>query len=103
MPKRAGCAISTSRLRELLRAHEGHDPLDVESRGRRVTIFTIEDGQKVPLARLTMLPRGDYGLSLMWHNGRWERLPVVGTAAEVLDVLIRDFAELLASPNGASS
>jgi hypothetical protein len=50
-----------------------------------------------------MLPRGDYGLSLMWHNGRWERLPVVGTAAEVLDVLIRDFAELLASPNGASS
>lgn len=57
----------------------------------------------MPLARLTMLPRGDYGLSLMWHNGRWERLPVVGTAAEVLDVLIRDFAELLASPNGASS
>ena len=103
MPKRAYCGISTSRLRELLRAQQGHDHLDVESRGSQFTIFTIEDGEKVPLARLTLLPRGEYGLSLLWHTGRWERLPIIGTATEVLDVLIRDFADVLASPNGASS
>ena len=96
MAKSASSGISATRLRDLLRAQPGHEHLDVESRGTRLTIFTVEDDQELPLARLTLLPRGDYGLSLMWHTGRWERLPIVGTAAEVVDVLLHDFGNLLA-------
>ena len=98
MAKNGSSGISASRLRDLLHAQPGHEHLDVESRGAQLTIFTVEDDQNVPLARLTLLPRGEYGLSLMWHTGRWERLPVVGTAASIVDVLLRDFADLLAPP-----
>jgi hypothetical protein len=100
MSKSVFSGISATRLRDLLRAQQGRDHLDVESRGAQLTIFTVDDGEKVPLARLTLLSRGDYGLSLMWHTGRWERLPVVGTAAEVVEALTRDFADLLVSPTG---
>jgi hypothetical protein len=95
MAKHAFPGISASRVRDRLHAQPGHEHLDVESRGAQLTIFTIEDDQKVLLARLTLLPRDEYGLSLMWHTGRWERLPVVGTAASIVDVLLRDFADLL--------
>jgi len=95
MSKSAFSGISASRLRDLLHSHPGHEHLEVESRGSKLTIFTVEDGEKVPLARLTLLPRGDYGLSLMWHTGRWERLPVAGPPAAVIDVLLHDYAELL--------
>ena len=96
MVKSAFPGISATQLRHLLRAQPGQEHLDVESHGTRLTIFTVEDDQELPLARLTLLPRGDYGLSLMWHTGRWERLPIVGTAAEVVDVLLHDFGNLLA-------
>ncbi len=95
MAKNALPGISASRLRDLLHAQPGHEHLDVESRGAQLTILTLEDDQKVPLARLTLLPRDEYGLSLMWHTGRRERLPVVGSAALIVDVLLRDFADLL--------
>lgn len=103
MAKSAFSGISASGLRDLLHAQPGHGHLDVESRGAQLTIFSIEDDQKVPLARLTLLPRGEYGLSLMWHTGRWERLPVVGTAASIVDVLLRDFDDLLAPPTAEPS
>lgn len=96
MAKSAFSGISAARLRDLLRAQPGHEHLDVESRGTQLTIFTVEDGEKVLLARLTLLPRGDYGLSLMWHTGRWERLPVVGTAAQIVEALLGDFGDILA-------
>jgi hypothetical protein len=96
MVKSAFSGISTTRLRDLLRAQPGHEHLDIETHGMRLIIFTVQGDRKLPLARLTLLPRGDYGLSLMWHTGRWERLPIVGTAAEVVDVLLHDFGNLLA-------
>ncbi len=103
MPKSAFSGISASRLRDLLRVQRDRDHLDVESRGTQLIIFTVEDGEKVPLAKRTLLPGDDYGLSLMWHTGRWERLPVVGTAAEVVEILTRDFADLLAPPTDEPS
>jgi hypothetical protein len=53
MSKSAFSGISAARLREMLRAEGGHDHLDVESRGAQLTIFTVEHGEKEPLARLT--------------------------------------------------
>lgn len=96
MPKSAFSGISASQLRDLLHAQPRYEHLDVERRGAQLTIITVEDDQKVPLARLTPLPTGDYGLSLMWHTGRWEQLPVVGAPAAVLKVLLEDYADLLA-------
>lgn len=103
MSKSAFSGISASRFPDMLRAQRSRDHLDVESRGAQLTIFTVEDGEKVPLARLTLLPGGDYGLSLMWHTGRWERLSVAGTAAEVVEILTCDFADLLAPPTDEPS
>jgi transposase len=88
--------ISASRPRDMPHARPGHAHLEVESRGAQLTIVAVEDGQKVPLARRTLLPQGDYGLSLMWHTGRWQRLPVVGTPADLVNVLLVDHADLLA-------
>lgn len=96
MVKSAFSGISASRLRDLLHARAGHAHLDVESRGAQLTIVAVQDGQKAPLARLTLLPQGGYGLSLMWHTGRWQRLPVVGAPADVVNVLLEDYADLLA-------
>ena len=39
----------------------------------------------------------------MWHTGRWERLPVAGTAAEVVEIMTHDFADLLAPPTDEPS
>lgn len=59
-------------------------------------MLTQEEGEAIRLARLSALPAGRYGLSLMWHSGRWERLPVVGTLDEVVQILRPDYAEMFA-------
>jgi hypothetical protein len=87
---------AADRLRVLLVGQPGHEHLEVESRGRDLTVLTREEGQVVRLARLSALPAGRYGLSLMWHSGRWVRLPVVGTLDQVVQILRADYAEMLA-------
>ena len=87
---------AADRLRILLLAEPGHEHLEVERRGRDLTVLTREEGEVVRLVRLSALPAGRYGLSLMWHSGRWERLPVVGTLDQVVQILRADYAEMLA-------
>ena len=86
-----------SQLRQLLRAKPGHDHLDVEARGDHLTVFTLEEGKVVRLARLTSLPRDEYGLSLMWHTGRWEPIPVAGSMEELVGTLSAEFNDWLAA------
>ena len=73
MSKDLVAQAAADRLRALLRAVPEYEHLEVERRGRN--------------------------LSLMWHNGRWERLPVVGTLHQVVATLRADYAEMLA-PSG---
>lgn len=87
---------AVDRLRILLLTEPGPEHLEVESRGGDLIVLTREQGDVVRLARLSALPAGRYGLSLMWHSGRWERLPVVGTLDEVVQILRADYADMLA-------
>ena len=96
MSKDLVAQAAADRLRALLRAVPEYEHLEVERRGRDLTVLTYEQGEVVRLARLSAMPAGRFGLSLMWHNGRWERLPVVGTLHEVVATLRADYAEMLA-------
>lgn len=96
MAKDPFAGADASRLRDLLRKHPGHEHLDVASRGKHLTIFTTGNGEPVPLARLTALPRDEYGLSLMWHTGRWQRMPILGTIEDVVEELVQCFPDFLA-------
>ena len=55
-----------------------------------------DDGQ--PLARLELLQPDEYGLSVMWHNDKWQRIPVCGRLEKVVEVLRLEFGALLAPP-----
>ena len=52
------------------------------------------DGQ--PVARLTPLGAGQYGLSFMRHTGRWEAMPFSGHLADMADTVISTLSPYLA-------
>jgi len=50
-----------------------------------------------PVARLTPLGGGQYGLSFHQHTGRWEPTPFNGDLAHLAGVLVTEFAAYLES------
>jgi len=89
-------------LEELLARHEQLGHLRVKKRGDSLTIYSGEALDPHLRARLTHLGRGDWGLSLPRHTGRWERTPFMGTMEKVVATLISDlgfYLEDLASQN----
>lgn len=85
-------------LEELLAQHEQFGHLRVRRRGDSLTIYSGKARDSVLHARLTHLGRGQWGLSLPRHTGRWERTPFLGTMEEVMTTLISDFAFYLDDP-----
>jgi hypothetical protein len=55
-------------------------------------------GDEEPVARLTPLPNGSFGLSFRNHTGRWEPMPVAGDLAEVAYGLVDTLGMYLAKP-----
>jgi hypothetical protein len=49
-----------------------------------------------PVARLTPLGTGLYGLSLRTHQGRWEKMPWSGPLMEIVEVLVTTLGPYLA-------
>jgi len=45
--------------------------------------------------RLSLLGKQTYGLSVMRHTGRWEKVPFTGTLEEVVDSMITFMQHLL--------
>lgn len=83
-------------LEELLARHEQLGHLRVKRRGDSLTIYSGEPSDSHLHARLTHLGRGQWGLSLPRHTGRWERTPFMGTMEELVTTLISDLGFHLA-------
>jgi hypothetical protein len=99
MGKNLFSEAAATKLRALLRTRPGYEHLEVESRGEHLLLFVREVGEVVRLARLTALPRREYGLSIRWHDDRWQRMPIVGPMETVVEDLMAEFAEFLRSPS----
>src|SRR2546423_881345 len=54
-------------------------------------------GPDDPLVRLERAGPDEYGLSIRWHDDRWQRLPVAGTVDKLVAVLRADYSSLLAA------
>ena len=54
-----------------------------------------DDGQEV--ARLELLQPNEYGLAIMWHNDKWQPLPISGSLQELVQILRQEFGALLAA------
>jgi hypothetical protein len=83
----------------LLRRHDDWKHLAVKARSKFLVVVALDDqdddGQE--LARLEALQSNQYGLAIMWHNDRWQRLPVSGTLEQLVEILRREFGALLAA------
>jgi len=50
--------------------------------------LSIYPGDGDPVARLTPLGDGQYGLSFHRHTGQWERMPFAGDLAHMADTIV---------------
>jgi hypothetical protein len=78
-----GAEAEASELQELLSDHLGHDEVQVRPYGQHLVVEALRDDGPEPVARLTRLDHGRYGLSFRQHTGRWEQVPLAGTLEEV--------------------
>jgi hypothetical protein len=83
-------------LQQRLHQHDEWKHLTVTARGKTLVIVA-EDGPDDPLVRLESVGAGQYGSSIMWHDDRWQRLPVTGNLDELVALLRTEYASLLAA------
>ncbi|MFB5762290.1 hypothetical protein [Paenibacillus medicaginis] len=82
-------------LEDLLEAN-GFKHIQVRPRGQHLILFSIEDGQKVNRARLSVLDTTTFRLSMADHQGTWEQAPFTGTPQALVRMLIDQFPFALA-------
>lgn len=89
-------------LKRLLKADASTDGMYVRVRGKNLILGREEligpSGERVndDRVRLTRLNSTTYGLSMKRHTGRWERMPFVGTLAELVETLQNGLPHLVA-------
>lgn len=86
-------AAAQASLAALLAQHDETRDLDLRVHGSnlilsRTEIYRVgEEPVRDDRTRLTRLSRGQYGLSVKRHTGRWERTPFTGTLDEIVDIM----------------
>jgi hypothetical protein len=78
-----GAEAEASELQELMSDHLGHDEVKVRTYGQHLVLEAVCADATEPVARLTRLEQGRYGLSFRQHTGRWEPVPLAGTLEDV--------------------
>jgi len=61
----------------------GHDAVKVRPYGQHLVMDMVCNDEVFPVARLTRLEPGQYGLGFRLHTGRWDPMPVEGSLEEV--------------------
>lgn len=78
-----GADAEACRLQQLMSEHLDHDAVRVRPYGQHLVMDMAGDGDPYPVARLTRLEPGQYGLGFRLHTGRWDPMPVSGSLEEV--------------------
>ena len=86
------CAV---RLQALIRARGDYTHVGVRAHGAQLIVEVHDGDEPYPVARLTSLGAGEFGLSFHRHTGRWEPMPFVGPLEDVADDLIACLAPYL--------
>ena len=81
------------RLQAGIRALGDYGHVSVRSTRGHLNVFA---GDEQPVARLTPLGAGHYGLSFMRNTGRWEPMPFSGHLADMADTVVSTLGPYLA-------
>jgi hypothetical protein len=95
MPRKTDTACAAETLTALLAQHEDWKHLGCKTKGRKLLVVVKEHGEENEVAKLEYVGDGQYALYILWHNGKWQRVPVVGGLAEVVKALREGFGPLL--------
>jgi len=83
-------------LEQILRSRGELKHLEVEERGKSLTLVSRIESERVPHAKFTLIEDRTWGLSLPRHTGRWERTPFIGRIEELTDTLLNELSFHLA-------
>jgi len=73
------------RLRDAIHSRGDYDHVIVRAERGHLNVFA---GDEYPVARLTPLGAGGYGLAFHKHTGRWEPMPFTGGLTQMADALV---------------
>ena len=76
VPKGSDIAKAAETLAALLAQPEDWKHLGVKTKGRTLLVVAREHGRESEVARLEHVGDGEFGLAILWHNGKWQRVPV---------------------------
>jgi hypothetical protein len=79
-----------------IRGRGAYDHVHVRAHGRHLVVETDTPEGPWPVARLTHLPTGEFGISFRRHTGKWEPMPFAGPLAKVVADLCDTLASYLA-------
>ena len=83
-------------VEQILRSRCELAHLEVEQRGKSLTLVSRIESERVPHAKFTLIEDRTWGLSLPRHTGRWERTPFVGRIEELTETLLNELSFHLA-------
>jgi len=73
------------RLRDAIHSRGDYGHVTVRAERGHLNVFADDEH---PVARLTPLGAGGYGLAFYKHTGRWEPMPFTGGITQVADALV---------------
>lgn len=83
--KNAPTNWEAERLRDAIHARGDYGHVTVRPERGHLNVYS---GDEHPVARLTPLGAGHYGLSFHKHTGRWEPMPFRGDLNQMADALV---------------
>lgn len=92
-PGRKQASGEAEQLAAAIHARGSYSHVTVELKRGLLYVHADEE----PVARLTPLGPGQYGLSFHQHTGRWEPTPFTGDLAHLAAVHVTEFGAYLAS------
>lgn len=87
--------LEAQKLVALIRTRGDYAHIEVQARAGHLVIESREGDDTTPIARLTPLAEGLYGLSFCNHTGKWEPMPFTGPMERITEDLLAALAPYL--------